>query len=199
MEPPSPAFLSKKSQIIRQLECPDDEYSDLSPKGSIDAPIRDEIDLINSSPVMVTTSSCSGRVAVFLEGRRGQRDQQVPSSNTDEPETDAGVIPSAATIHESKSKIGQVGGKGDGGKWLFVSHSPVDSLASSQGNSPPKWHELFKMDNQRTGLDGDAVLNSSSLPVGLTSFVHLKFEPFVSISNRPRRLSFLSTTISTGH
>ncbi|CAE7362411.1 unnamed protein product [Symbiodinium necroappetens] len=38
---------------------------DKSPKGSIDAPIADFIHWLNQQPALVTTSSCSGRIAIF--------------------------------------------------------------------------------------------------------------------------------------
>lgn len=41
---------------------------DYSPKGSIDHEIVPLINLINAHPDLVTTSSCAGRVSVFIEG-----------------------------------------------------------------------------------------------------------------------------------
>ena len=38
---------------------------DKSPKGSVDAPIRSLVDLINEHPSFATLSSCSGRIALF--------------------------------------------------------------------------------------------------------------------------------------
>ena len=43
------------------------EEADRSKKGSLDAPIRDLVRLLNASPNAFTTSSCSGRVALFAE------------------------------------------------------------------------------------------------------------------------------------
>ena len=42
---------------------------DLSRKGSIDRPIADLVEYINSQDNYYTTSSCSGRILVFLEVR----------------------------------------------------------------------------------------------------------------------------------
>ncbi|CAI4039222.1 hypothetical protein SMKI_07G2000 [Saccharomyces mikatae IFO 1815] len=83
------AFEQKKKAILNEI---DSTQPDLSPKGTIDELCLPIIDLINSSADMVTTSSCSGRVSVFLEG--------------------------------TKSYNGEVkiGGKGQGGKWLYVTH-----------------------------------------------------------------------------
>lgn len=68
--PIPPSFARRKEAILAQLAVPDDEYTDLSPKGTVDAGIRDLIDEINGLDGLVTTSSCAGRVSVFLEGRR---------------------------------------------------------------------------------------------------------------------------------
>ncbi|KAK5133139.1 hypothetical protein LTR08_008163 [Meristemomyces frigidus] len=62
------SFESRKQKLLATLSTPDDQYSDLSPKGSVDAGIRDLIAEINALPEYVTTSSCAGRVAVYLEG-----------------------------------------------------------------------------------------------------------------------------------
>ncbi|ROW13760.1 hypothetical protein VPNG_03552 [Cytospora leucostoma] len=71
--PIPPSFTRRKAAILEQLSVPDEDYSDLSPKGTVDAGIRDLIDEINALDGLVTTSSCAGRVSVFLEGRRGGR------------------------------------------------------------------------------------------------------------------------------
>mmetsp|Transcript_71611 Transcript_71611/g.142100 ORF Transcript_71611/g.142100 Transcript_71611/m.142100 type:complete len:782 (+) Transcript_71611:80-2425(+) len=51
-------FVRRKEQILASL--------DRSPKGSVDAPIVDFLAWLNSRPQIVTTSSCSGRISVFL-------------------------------------------------------------------------------------------------------------------------------------
>ncbi|BAE62744.1 unnamed protein product [Aspergillus oryzae RIB40] len=65
-------FESRKRKILAGLSVPDAEYTDLSPKGSVDEGIRDLIHEINTHPGLVTTSSCAGRISVFLEGRKKQ-------------------------------------------------------------------------------------------------------------------------------
>lgn len=70
--PPIPPFFTRRKEtVLAQLALPEDEYTDLSPKGTVDAGIRDLIDEINAVDGLVTTSSCAGRVSVFLEGRKG--------------------------------------------------------------------------------------------------------------------------------
>ncbi|KAH7075610.1 methyltransferase TYW3-domain-containing protein [Paraphoma chrysanthemicola] len=98
-------FETRKQSILAQLEAPDGDYHDLSPKGSVDEPIRDLISEINSFYGLVTTSSCSGRISVFLEGRK---------ANTGD----------SCSEEQTESRAGP-GGKGGGGAWLYISHDPV--------------------------------------------------------------------------
>lgn len=94
-------FHARKTKILDELAIPDAEYTDLSPKGSVDEGIRDLIRDINTLPGLVTTSSCAGRISVFLEGHK-------KSSHTEtEPQT----------------QFAPSGGKG-AGRWLYVSHDP---------------------------------------------------------------------------
>jgi|SRR5579871_2501352 len=130
-------FASKKKTILEQLELPAEEYYDSSPKGSIDEPIQDLIREINAKPNLVTTSSCSGRIAVYLEGERCK-----PSSKGTSP-----------------------GGKG-GGKWLFVSHEPLDIT-----NQDFSLYSLFNMESSQA--------QGVSVPLGANRFVHFKFEAMV--------------------
>ena len=57
-------FPSFKHKILTGLQQP--EETDKSKKGGVDAPIVDLIELINNSIDYVTTSSCSGRVSIFV-------------------------------------------------------------------------------------------------------------------------------------
>lgn len=92
---------------MAQLQLPPDEYTDLSPKGSVDEALVDVIDEVNAVEGFVTTSSCAGRASVFLEGSR-----VAPAAGSGESGTVAGV-----------------GGKGGGGTWLYVSHDPFAEVA----------------------------------------------------------------------
>lgn len=106
------AFTAKKSAILKSLSTPDSSYTDLSPKGTVDEAIKDLIDRINTLEGVVTTSSCSGRVSVFLEGRKHH-------------------ISRSSENHDAENRIsrgGQApvpGGKGMGGQWLLISHEHV--------------------------------------------------------------------------
>ncbi|RHZ55930.1 tRNA wybutosine-synthesizing 3 family protein [Aspergillus thermomutatus] len=136
-------FESRKRKILAELSAPDTEYTDLSPKGSVDEGIRDLIHDINALPGLVTTSSCAGRISVFLEGRKKQHDHQ-----------------------QEQLQFAPSGGKG-AGKWLFVSHDPLKSYGTDSGSDdsdlrqgkdyPRSLHELFGMvpgDGRPLGLKG---------------------------------------------
>ena len=121
---PSP-FTVRKNKIIEELAIPDEEYTDLSPKGSVDIGVRDLIRDINALPGLVTTSSCAGRIRVFLEGRRdgGSVMNQGESQQDGDQDGDQRVFAPS-------------GGKG-AGRWLYVSHDPFP------GNCSTSLHEAF--------------------------------------------------------
>ncbi len=147
----SEAFALRKRRILEQLAVPDESYADLSPKGTVDEDIRPLVGRINAIDGLVTTSSCSGRISVFLEGKKQVTTQNDSTDNSDS-------LPNSASS----------GGKGGGGAWLFVSHSPVEVAHDC---SEDYVHSLF-------GLTGKS---SGQLIIHPTErFVHFKFEPMVS-------------------
>jgi len=105
----SNSFTNKKRKILEQLNAPANEYTDASPKGSIDEPIRQFVAQINDIDDLVTTSSCSGRFAFYLEGlKKG----------------------TAHVDHDSsEQQAASTGGKG-GGQWLYVTHDPLSNIPS---------------------------------------------------------------------
>lgn len=118
----SDTFESRKRKILADLSIPDEEYTDLSPKGSVDEGIRDLIQDINALPGLVTTSSCAGRISVFLEGRKKQA-QKPPQ--------------------QQQKQFAPSGGKG-AGRWLYVSHDPLKGTRRSSGEANAKsLHEMF--------------------------------------------------------
>jgi tRNA wybutosine-synthesizing protein 3 len=143
-------FLTKKRKILVQLSVSDAEYDDLSPKGSIDVGIRELIDEINAAEGWVTTSSCGGRVSVFLEGRREE-------DNDGEWKEDGEA--------EDRKTTAKIGGKGGGGHWLFVSHDPVDPTVPSSSLA-----EKLGMSSLTASSPG---MSSSR------RLIHFKFEPMV--------------------
>jgi tRNA(Phe) wybutosine-synthesizing methylase Tyw3 len=154
------AFELKKQTILRQLTVPQDDYSDRSPKGSIDEGILELVNEINALPGLITTSSCAGRVSVFLEGKKRNA-----ASLDDTTDFNSG--------ESSVETVGGPGGKG-GGRWLFVSH---DSL-NSETDYSQTFHNLF-------GLRSASAL--SPIPSG-ARLVHLKFEAMVRSHLRTCRI-----------
>ncbi|RFU35011.1 hypothetical protein B7463_g1337, partial [Scytalidium lignicola] len=170
MPPPSATFNVKKSTILNQLSVPASSYDDLSPKGSIDAGIRDLIDEINAVDGFVTTSSCSGRVAVFLEGeRRRDQDEQERTVDNERVGEDEGED------EETRTKAG-VGGKGGGGRWLFVSHDAVD--LSSYEFREENGGIMTALGMKRVG-EGEKDVRGFMGQTRDTRFIHFKFEPFI--------------------
>jgi tRNA(Phe) wybutosine-synthesizing methylase Tyw3 len=166
------SFVTKKKTILDQLSVPASEYGDLSPKGSIDEGIRELIDEINLIEGCVTTSSCSGRISVFLEGKkhvgegvlcdqvRAGEDKGVVRGGQDE-------MPAFTEKGKIKETRAGVGGKG-GGRWLYVSHSEVET----------NQHELA---GGLAGLLGMEVLQEDPPRDAGRRFIHFKFEPMVSV------------------
>ena len=55
-------FAARKRRVLDDLQ---HNTNDLSPKGSVDAPISSLVSLINSTADFYTTSTCSGRLSIF--------------------------------------------------------------------------------------------------------------------------------------
>ncbi|KAF5873264.1 putative trna wybutosine-synthesizing protein 3 protein [Botrytis fragariae] len=161
------SFISKKKLILSKLAVPTDEYDDLSPKGSVDEGIRELIDEINSLEGCVTTSSCAGRVSVFLEGKKNS-DDGVKSQIQDEAGMDG--IPDVRA-----EKTAGFGGKGGGGKWLYVSHDAIEDEALSRRENEGTLCELLGMRANNAG---------SMIPLPKSNerdlrHIHFKFEPMI--------------------
>lgn len=120
---PSIKFQARKNEILSQLAVPTAEYTDASPKGSVDEGIRHLIAELNGHEGLVTTSSCAGRVSVFLEGAKKKAGAQ------DQPGDEA--------------RLASAGGKG-GGAWLYVSHDPIDVAQVRDGSS--SWAAFLGVD-----------------------------------------------------
>ncbi|RYP07162.1 hypothetical protein DL764_002709 [Monosporascus ibericus] len=160
---PSPSFTKRKDRILQQLSIPDSEYTDASPKGSIDAGIRHLIDGINRLDGFVTTSSCAGRVSVFVEGKKATDPEQ--QARLDEGYDQEQVAPKPA-------QIAGVGGKGGGGSWLFVSHDPVPL---EEGPSRADLDLLLGLRSSR--VSGQRRIGEDGSSESPTRLIHFKFEP----------------------
>lgn len=152
-------FESRKRKILADLSIPEEDYTDLSPKGSVDEGSRDLIHDINALPGLVTTSSCAGRISVFLEGRKKQA-QRPPQ-------------PAPQQQQQQQKQFAPSGGKG-AGRWLYVSH---EALKSDNGGGQGGLYELFGMvpgDGRPPTLQGQ----KSHAP----RLVRFQFEPMVRFS-----------------
>ena len=113
------AFKQKKESILQSLNQPDEAYHDLSPKGTVDEGVRHLIQAINSIRGLVTTSSCAGRISVFLEGPHSKQ-----------------------SLQDNSAWSASKGGKG-GGKWLFISHDSAELPDSANVD----WREKLGMED----------------------------------------------------
>lgn len=188
--PPAPQnFARKKTVILEQLAVPDDSYTDLSPKGSVDVGIRDLIDEINAIDGLVTTSSCAGRVSVFLEGHKSAyySSSAVTSPLSVSDATDHQLIGSIDGTWEAAVAVSSLGaaaggtvagtgGKGGGGKWLFVSHDQVETQGKLD-SEPNIVAALFGLEEPI--FDGHLGAAVEDLGDGESRLIHFKFEPMV--------------------
>jgi tRNA wybutosine-synthesizing protein 3 len=220
MPPPMPAtlppsFLRRKALILSQLSVPADQYDDLSPKGSVDEGIRGLIEGINAGEGWVTTSSCAGRMSVFVEGEKrvrvgmvagavgqgdgerdlgrvageakggGERDESGGGEEYDgggggggkeeQDEEEDGQVEHETELDEGERtgrdrvRLAGTGGKGGGGRWLFVSHEPVDmNTAKAKGCS-----SFLGLQRIGEGRESGRQFTEERL-------IHFKFEPMVS-------------------
>ncbi|KAK5941967.1 hypothetical protein PMZ80_005918 [Knufia obscura] len=158
-----PSFTKKKSQTLSEISNHDTtDYNDKSPKGTIDSEIIDLIDEINAFEGYVTTSSCAGRVAVFVEGRKAVASSAtvdggagVASSSNNEDGEVAGDSAESAIDGRQTSRGAGPGGKGHGNRWLYVSHEPIPSSHLRSAN-PMEFHELFQLAPQPQCLPSTA-------------------------------------------
>lgn len=197
------SFKNKKSKILAALQRPEGDYTDNSPKGSVDSQIRDLIEEINAYEGFVTTSSCAGRVAVFVEGPRvglgrtgGTRDRDGGKGNPEIGDDRDALELGEGDGGMDRDEIGKVdyatksegtsttssttspGGKG-GGRWLFVSHDPI-AISSSQ-QSKDLFSSLF---NLRFTAPNEPNAPSTAHPHANSSpqaarLVHLVFSPLI--------------------
>lgn len=191
LPPPTPSFLTRKSKILSQLSVPDAEYTDASPKGSVDVAIRELIDEINHGyEGLVTTSSCAGRVSVYLEGvKKSKKTLNGASGGGGEGEGEgAGEDGEDGTTREPSgggvTTASSSGGKG-GGEWLFVSHDPLETVDPSTGREydGDHWMEVFGLTGRGSGSgtgtgDGDGEEQEEQQQ----RLIHFKFEPMARFS-----------------
>lgn len=173
--PLPPNFTLRKGKILAALAAPSLLYTDLSPKGSVDAGIKDLIDRINALDGIVTTSSCAGRISVFLEGTKtgAQYDADL-EGDEGEPQQEEEVVEAV----DERAVTGPVAGKGRGGRWLFVSHDPIEIPLQTEVERRP----LTTLFGLASGLSSSSS-SPAVQPILHTPFqsrlVRFQFEPMV--------------------
>ncbi|KAK8067904.1 hypothetical protein PG996_007016 [Apiospora saccharicola] len=159
-------FAARKRKILAQLAVPDAEYTDASPKGNVDAGIRDLIDELNGLDGFVTTSSCGGRVSVFVEGvkKKGAAGQSQAQETVGGDDVEVAARTAGMTLAAA-------GGKGGGGNWLFVSHDPVPNTGDQIDLK-----DVLGLKNTQEEVEdeGSALKEDSS-----SRLIHFKFEPMI--------------------
>ncbi|RKP35461.1 tRNA wybutosine-synthesizing protein [Dimargaris cristalligena] len=151
MERPEKDFIARKTGILAELAT---VLPDKSPKGDVDTPIIPLLKLLNRHPDYVTTSSCSGRVAVYADGPLLKPTEPTPAA------------PQVAT-----NSMETMGPRKEG-QWLMVSHSPatLDTPELDVANYIFGGH-----------LDDASVTanNASPPPHSMDRLATFKFEPLI--------------------
>ncbi|KAK6533258.1 hypothetical protein TWF694_002211 [Orbilia ellipsospora] len=153
-------FAAKKRSILDGLA----SGADASPKGNVDIHILPIMEFLNSCDGMVTTSSCSGRLSVYLEGNKYD-----PSTSEASHRSSDGHINSDRS--SEISNVATIGGKGGGGRWLFVTHDifPEENMK----DAVELLHTLLG------NLPSERLSSSEAELSKGTRFIHLKFEPMI--------------------
>ena len=172
------SFTTKKNTILASLSTPESAYTDLSPKGSVDAAIKPLIDRINALEGVVTTSSCAGRLSVFLEGRKSCKGRERRGDAKDDER-----------FGEESEQAALPGGKGFGGKWLFVSHEPV--ALSKKSESKEGLSQFLGLGS--SGAQNEALALSGD--VNEMRLVRFQFEPMVCRTVAVKKDNVLMTMI----
>lgn len=153
----------------------------------------DLIDEINAYPGLVTTSSCAGRVSVFLEGRRSKT-----SPEKDDLAGDGDGKQHEEPPAKTSKAVPVPGGKGFGGRWLFVSHEPLDESLLRSNNKT--WSEVFNLTPLDSPYESNAG-NSSSTPGDLPRLTKFAFEPLilhVLCADLPHAAPLLAAAVNAG-
>lgn len=166
-------FAQRKRAILAQIELAN---GDRSPKGSVDIQAWPIIRAINRHEDYVTTSSCSGRVAVFRERTSGETSG---ASGTSEDAASSSSSP-----------------------WLYVSHDvPADGCGLS---TFLREDQLCGCSTGTTDMNASVDVDnvdSDTLPAN-TTMISFKVEPFilhVEARTLPAARSLLQVALAAGY
>ncbi|KAI9663253.1 MAG: hypothetical protein M1821_008301 [Bathelium mastoideum] len=152
----SAAFPAKKRSILCKLARGGADYSDKSPKGTVDEQITELVHEINAIDGLVTTSSCAGRISVFLESPQRMR--------------------RASTFSAIQAGRDQESGQSDTGRWLFSSHTPL--AIESERLQKDHFLSMFSLRFPDGGSSNNNLL-SGIQSIALCQCIHFKFEPVI--------------------
>lgn len=198
--PIPPTFHTLKTRILTSLSVPSPSYTDASPKGTLDTAIVPLIERLNALEGVVSTSSCAGRISVFLEGRKKAevRDQgdgrwqeggdgdQVAEVGDDDDDGEAVRDEEGGGGGRVEKKKGVPGGKGLGGRWLFVSHEraemPEHNASGRDDEVGGGLTKLFGLTRPVTFKRNEDGRGRRSSDAKNARFVRFAFEPMVSLT-----------------
>jgi len=99
-------FTAQKTKLLQRLTAPNASNTNHSSKEGVDVGIRSLVDEMNKIDTLATTSSCAGRVVVYLEGSGSSSSP----SHLDDDMGISGLTIAAEEVHDQS---------------LFVSHDPL--------------------------------------------------------------------------
>ncbi|KAF8453028.1 tRNA wybutosine-synthesizing protein, partial [Terfezia claveryi] len=190
-------FQQKKLNILTRLAL---DTPDASPKGYVDEEIRPLVDQLNKHNGIVTTSSCAGRIAVFLEGVKKELAANAEPTSLERERLPDGLrgnldyssVNIDIGLEDGAPKRAGIGGKGPGGQWIFVSHAPVQ-------NGLLTWQKLngdtingYLSCNEGKGSIAHTSPHTNTHVIGEESrLLHFKFEPMI--------LHIMTNTLELAH
>ncbi|KAL8848919.1 MAG: hypothetical protein Q9221_006077 [Calogaya cf. arnoldii] len=197
--PIPPSFHTLKSRILTSLSAPNESYTDASPKGTLDTAIVPLIERLSKLDGVVSTSSCAGRVSVFLEGRKNKEECTENATGNRE-------------VADDEERGGRVekrsvpGGKGLGGRWLFVSHEPLaippdDANAKDEEASGDGLMKLFGLSRHDAAKRNEDRGARRSNDTKNARFARFAFEPMIlhiATASLSHAAPILSAAISAG-
>ena len=188
-------FGQRKTQKMEAMSC----GADKSKKGSFDAPIQDMLDHLNLHGEYVSTSSCSGRIAIFWENTAADA---ASKGNSD---TAAMLLGETAAQTGSDARRSKKGGLG--GQWLLCRHGTVtaeevrDALArapTSPGVATFK-HEPFILHVECHSLDAAAQLMEVARNAGFRESGISIGKKHVMVGVRTSALKIEAPVLENGH
>ena len=134
-------ILAKKA-ILADLNQP--QYTDLSPKGSVDEGCLPLMQILNNHEDYVTTSSCSGRISIFHmatkkkknENQEKEEDNDEQNQNVINNNNNSNPISTGAKRGEPDVATG----------WVFISHDRVADNDTTIIKSIADFMKTFNID-----------------------------------------------------